>query len=130
VYCGAKDGQPRAGSTGHELAYVRGLQVEVVVAYLEVHADEVHQRDVVPVNAWSVCAPAHTPRAHAHVRVRGRARHEQLDRDAEEAAGLVVDHREVLLLGGAGERVAPEEVQPLPAVQVQKLVCRAVRVPP
>jgi hypothetical protein len=82
---------------------VRALEVEVVVTDLEVHADEVHERDVVDA------------------RVRRRARHEELDGEAEEPARLVVHHAHVRLLRRARERVAPEQVEALPAVQVQEL---------
>lgn len=46
----------------------------------------------------------------------------QPDCEPEEAARLVEHHAAVLFLGGAAEVVAPQDVLPLPAVQVEQLV--------
>lgn len=45
----------------------------------------------------------------------------ELNGETEESACLAANHLEVFLLGGASERVAPEEVEALAAVEVQEL---------
>ena len=46
----------------------------------------------------------------------------EFDGQAEEAARLISDHAQILVLTWAGQGVAPEEVHALPAVQVQQLL--------
>lgn len=79
-------------------------EVHVVVADLEDEADEVDEGHAVEGRA-----------------ARALGLHE-LDAQAEEPARLVAHHFEVVVLGGAGEGVAPKEVHALPAVQVDELV--------
>lgn len=88
------------------VAFVRGVgggeQVEVVVADLEEEAEEGDEGGVV--------ARVFTLRLH------------EFDGQAKQAAGFVADHFEVVVFGRAGERVAPEQVHALAAVQVAELV--------
>ena len=76
-------------------------QVQVIIADLENQSHDIHQ---------------------SHTVFAGRAlRLHELDRQSEKTTGLVPDHLQVLVLGGAGKRVAPEKIHPLAAVQIQKL---------
>jgi len=106
------------------------LEVHVVVSDLEQDADEIDQWDVVAEVSAIVVGPDALV-----VRQRLGQRDHQLDRYSEEAASLcqasawavriertVVDHLDVLVLGRAGQALAPEEVHPLPAMQPQQLV--------
>lgn len=77
-------------------------QVHVVVADLEDEANDVDQ-------------------GHA-IKAGGRFCLHELDSETEQAARLVADHLEVVILGGAGEGVSPEEVHTLTTVQVDKLL--------
>lgn len=77
-------------------------QVHVVVADLEDEPDDVDEG-----HAVDVC---------------GRFGLHQLDAEAEQAAGLVAHHLEVVILRGASEGVSPEEVHALAAVQVEQLL--------
>lgn len=46
----------------------------------------------------------------------------ELDGEAEEAAGFVADHLEVVGFAGAGQAVAPVQVHALASVQVEQLL--------
>jgi hypothetical protein len=46
----------------------------------------------------------------------------QLHGQAEEAAGLVADHLEIFLLGGTRQRVPPEQIHALTAMEIQQLL--------
>mmetsp|Transcript_16046 Transcript_16046/g.62632 ORF Transcript_16046/g.62632 Transcript_16046/m.62632 type:complete len:313 (-) Transcript_16046:235-1173(-) len=82
------------------------LQVDVVVADLEVDAQLRHQRNEVALALAE----------HRH----------QVDRKPEQPSRLVLDHADVLLLGGASARVAPVEVEALAAVEAQHLLQEVV----
>lgn len=80
-----------------------GVEVEVVVRDLEVEADEVDEGDEVGFVVEGACL-------------------HDLDGEAEEPAGFVADHFQVVFLARAGEGVAPEEIHALPAMQIAELV--------
>lgn len=83
------------------VAVFLGREVHIVVADLKDEADEVDEGHAVDAGL-------------------GLCLHE-LDAQTEEATGLVAHHLEVVLLGGAGEGVSPEEIHALAAVEVDEL---------
>lgn len=80
-----------------------GVEVEVVVRDLEVETHEVDEGDVICFVVEAACL-------------------HDFDGEAEEAAGFLGDHFQVVFFRGAGEGVAPEEIHALPAVQVTEFV--------
>lgn len=86
-------------------------QVLVVVLNLEHEPQHVNQRDAVDGGGGG--------RLLAVVRRLGL---HQLDREPEQAPGLVAHHLQVVLLRRAGQRVPPEEVHALSAVEVEQLL--------
>lgn len=84
------------------VAVLLGRQVHVVVTDLEDESNEVDE--------------GHTVSRHR------RFGSHELDTEAEQASRLVAHHLEVVLLSGAGEGVAPEQVHALPPVEVYELL--------
>lgn len=83
------------------VAVLLGREVHVVVADLENEANQVDE-------------------GHAVSGSGGFSSHE-LDPQAEQTARLVADHLKIVLLGGTGEGVSPEEVHALTTVQIHEL---------
>lgn len=88
-------------------AFVLGVcgrgEVEIIVTNLEDEAHQVDQRDTV--------YPSFLARFGLH----------QLDRQAKQAAGFVLDHLQVIILVGASQGIPPVQIHPLATMEVQEL---------
>lgn len=86
-------------------AFVLGIcprrQIQVVIADLEDEPHQVDERDTVDLPPL------------------GRLGLHQLDGQAEQASGLVLNHLQIVVLGGAGQCVPPIKVHSLASVQVE-----------